>query len=446
MREAIVMHTLSAKELKQKFGIEFKRDVNLSLFAGLAPFIAYLEKGQFLERLAELFSSKIKARAIMQLCLGIIVGAQDMDEVERVAEDRLIKRYLGKSVCATQLSRTFKGFAKSEVASLHEFTQALAILEICNFVKKGDLLELNIDSTAVLKFGEQEGVEAGYVEKDRIKPCYQFLLFHLQNLNTFLYGTIRGGSAHSQNGFCGYLERFLPLFKGQWNLRIKADSGFYNEEAFAMMSQNRTTFFIKAPMSDSRRRQAGSSAIIWTPTKDDPKVSFGSYFNTPKDAGPWREVFKRIEADSWGNGHFVTYDYHCVATNDMLMKDEEVFPTYNSRAHIENNIKELKEDYQLGRIVTDTFDANDVITQAILITYILVQHFKRALLDKGDQNKRLSTLRWRLFNIPGRGLLKAHRLWQRIYNAFCPQQLYARIYARLIRLNTLLVSPPSLAP
>jgi Transposase DDE domain group 1 len=440
------MQTLSAKELKQRFGIEFKNDVNLSLFAGLAPFIAYLEKGRFLDRLTELFGSKTKARALMQLCLSIIVGAQDMEEAERVSEDRLIKAYLGKAVSATQLSRTFKGFMKSEVAALHEFAQALAILEICNFVKKDEFLDINIDATAVRKFGEQEGVEAGYVDKDTIKPCYQFLLFHLQNLNTFLYGTIRGGAAHSQNGFCGYLERFLPLFRSQWNLRIRADSGFFNEEAFALMSQHCAKFFVKAPQSTSRKSQAASPNIIWTPSEDESDVSYGSYFNATTDAAPWREVFKRIKKDSWANEHFVFYEYHCVATNDMLMKEPEVFNFYNGRANIENNIKELKEDYQLGKIVTDSFDANDVITQATVISYILVQHFKRVMLDKADQNKRLSTLRWRLFNIPGRALQKAHRLWQRIYNAFCPQQVYARIYARLIRLNTFLVCPPTLAP
>ena len=44
-----------------------------------------------------------------------------------------------------------------------------------------------------------------YVGKDQPESCYQYLLIYFNNRKTFLHGTIRGGSAHSQNDFCGYL-------------------------------------------------------------------------------------------------------------------------------------------------------------------------------------------------------------------------------------------------
>ena len=74
----------------------------------------------------------------------------------------------------------------------------------------------------------------------------------------------------------------------------------------------------------------------------------------------------------------------------MEMSREEIEKTladfgivYNKRAHIENAIKELKEDYQLGKIVTDSFDANDVITQTTMMAFIIkkVKYFKSWVLE-----------------------------------------------------------------
>ncbi len=66
-----------------------------------------------------------------------------------------------------------------------------------------------MDATSVEKYGSQEGVEKGYVGADQPESCYQYLLIYFNNRKTFLYGTIRAGSSHSQNDFCGYLTRIF---------------------------------------------------------------------------------------------------------------------------------------------------------------------------------------------------------------------------------------------
>ncbi len=99
-------------------------------------------------------------------------------------------------------------------------------------------------------------------------------------------------------------------------------------------------------------------------------------------------------------GEISSYRYDCLATNDFIIDEDKAFEVYNKRAHIENAIKELKEDYQLGKIVTDDFNANDVMTQVQMLAYALVQLLKNEALPPKMSRMRLSTLRTQVFNIP----------------------------------------------
>lgn len=436
------MHGFSAEEMRKAYKIEFDRRGKISQFGGVKPFVEFLKKGQFKERLQKQFGEQ-KTRAMLQFLVGIIAGAETMEEVERIGRDPLFKQYLEYPVGATQLTRIFKLFSAAEIAELHELILSFALINIVENVKKEEALIFDVDATAVEKYGEQEGVETGYVDKNAIRDCYQYLFFRLENLNTFLYGTIRGGSAHSQNGFGEYLDRFLPIFGGSWHIKIRADSGFFSEEVFDKGVDYNATFYIKAPMPESRIAQGGSSRLTWFASSTEKGIEYASYTTRTERGSTWREVFKRKLSETNAPTLFPVYDYQCIATNDLSSKEEEVYAFYNGRAKIENNIRELKYDYTLGKIVTSSFDVNDVITQTTMLAYILMAHFKHRFLDKRYRKCRLSTLRWRVFNIPARLLSSGHQLSMRIWNVFCDEMAYLRTLWRIENIRTFILHPPS---
>ena len=295
----------------------------------------------------------------------------------------------------------------------------------------------------MIKHGHQEGVEHGYVGNgDQTEKCYQYLFFRLHELNTFLYGTIRAGSAHSQNGISLYLRRFLPMFKRSGRqLRLRGDSGFFNEESFDICHENDTFFYIKAPMSPTRREQAASDKINWQEMQMGSGVYYASRITYTAKGTMWREVFKRQEIEDEA-ALFPTYRYDCVATNDLKAGDEAVFDFYNGRANIENNIREIKHDYHLGRVVTSSFTANDAITQTIMVAYVLVQHFKRIALEEKDQRMQLQTLRWRLFAMPCRTISSGRAVWFRLTGIFFDERAYLRVLHKIRMTLSVLVSPP----
>ena len=430
---------LSQEDIKKIHSVEFFRSLKASHYGGLSVFVAFLKKSNLKGRLEAIIGERATT-AFLQVMLGVFLGARSMEEISKLTKDPIANDYIGHSYDATSIPRILKNLNPAEIQALHEFSLSLGFLDIAGDTHKGIFQTLDIDATGVEKYGRQEGVEYGYLESENIAKCYQYLFIRNDKLGSLLTGTIRGGAAHSQNNFVGYLKGILPAFDGQWSLRIRADSGYFNEEAFEECSRNKVYFFIKAPMSEARRALAGTKGLEWTRPDPDSEEEFSSYETVTKEGWQWREVFKRQPKPETRDG----YTYQCIATNDLSKKDSDCFSFYNGRALIENQIRELKEDYALGSIVTKSFAVNDVITQATVILSQLVKHFTRHCLDKVFKNSTLKSLRRIIFHVPAEILRTGRKQWYRVYNPDLDVNTYGRIFARIEALATLLIMVPYL--
>lgn len=433
-----------ARKVLADFGMIYNEKNNMSQLGGLKVLIELLKKGHYRDRLSKLFGP-YKARSILQTTLALWAGARTMVEVGQVGKDPLVKKFIGDVVEEAQLGRDFRSFSKSEIEELHDFNVSQTVFDLVQKTPQSETLYFDIDATSIEKFGNQEGVEKGYVGQDRPESCYQYLLIYFNNRKTFLHGTIRGGSAHSQNDFCGYLQRFLPMLERRWSTVFRADSGYHNEKAFDLFSEHAATFFIKSPMSVSRQNFVQtSSALTWGSEKDG--VSYCSYAAVTAAGSEFREIYKRsnISKGQLSLGDISTYRYDCLSTNDFTIEESQAFEVYNKRAHIENAIKELKEDYQLGKIVTDNFDANDVITQVTMLSYMLVQLLKNEILPPKMSRMRLSTLRTQVLNIPACIVHWARRQITRIQNIFISEEIMAAIIKKAKSLSSWVLDPPTL--
>lgn len=162
-------------------------------------------------------------------------------------------------------------------------------------------------------------------------------------------------------------------------------------------------------------------------------IARATYLTNTKTGTVYREVYKRRlkKIDQLSFSSLPEYDYDCIATNDTISRESEVYTYYNGRANVENNIRELKNGYALGQIITSDFDANDVSTQITIFGYLLMSHFKRKVLPDKMQRNQLSTLRWSVFNIPGRMVSAARQAYVKIHNLFTDEKIYAEIFFRL---------------
>jgi len=164
-------HSYDFDQVEREFGVVFNPAPDkISQFGGLAPFIAFLKKGDFRKRLVAEFGDE-KARSVLQLLLGIVAGADCMKGVARAGQDILFRTYLKNAIGEAQLSRDFKSFTKQEIERFHDWITSLAIFELLQDIPQSEALIFDVDATSVIKHGSQEGFEAGYIEKIKSKTA-----------------------------------------------------------------------------------------------------------------------------------------------------------------------------------------------------------------------------------------------------------------------------------
>ena len=206
----MIIKPVSSEEIKQNYKLEFVNMTKISLFGGLPTFIRFLKQTDLRAHLKELAGANA-AKAMLQVMLGSLMGASSMEDIALLSKDKVVSEFIGSPLSATRITRVLRSLEKSQIQALHELSLSNALLDMASGTDKDYFQTLDIDATAANKYGRQEGVAFGYMDGDQIKKCYQYLIVRSEALNTIVYGTIRDGSTHSQNDFCGYLHMITAV-------------------------------------------------------------------------------------------------------------------------------------------------------------------------------------------------------------------------------------------
>ena len=104
---------------------------------------------------------------------------------------------------------------------------------------------------------------------------------------------------------------------------------------------------------------------------------------------------------------------------------------------MEPRICELREDFALRKIPTRDFETNALYLEVIRLAYNLVTAFQRSCLPIEWQNLTLSTLRYRLFWLPGELTRPQNRPTLRLANSPAIQTWADQILQRVHKLKPL---------
>jgi hypothetical protein len=263
-------------------------------------------------------------------------------------------------------------------------------------------LILDLDSTVVTVFGEQEGAEVGYNPRYRGKRSYDPLLC-LEANSSFLWDTeLRCGDAGTWAGSPGVLAScFASMPPDIREVRVRADSGFGYNPVFELLEQTQAQYAVVARMTTSLKRMLGGLRYerfnsLWEIAECEHQVS---------QKAPKRRCIvarKPIEETDPQLTLFTLarYAYRAWMTN-LPLSPAGIWHFYDGRAGMEPRIGELREHFALRKIPTRAFDANALYLEIIRLAYNLVTAFQRTCLPEDWQDLTLRTLRYRLLWLPG---------------------------------------------
>jgi hypothetical protein len=380
----------------------------ITVWAGLILLRLYFEWIKLREELNEALEGFAKhsnnqivsVDVMLSWFYGLALGAERFEHFTRYRRDRLLGELLGieRFGSPDTLRRLFLRFGYRQVTEVSERLMRYSLSRL-RPVLMGHTLDL--DSTILCRYGEQEGSLKGYNPKKPGRPSHHPLVAFLAEGRRLLWATLRSGNSGSANGCVEFLKQALTVLPdGQRLGLVRADSGFFEKRLLEYLESQNLPYIIVARLTRIVRKLV----IHQLPSTSWRAVARGIEVADLEVSLPnWKTVKRRfvclrqqIAERPQASGRRLIdcpgYSYRVMVTS-VPYAAEVVTRMYAGRADSENRIKELKDDLSLDTFCLKSFDATDAAFRMGGVLYNLLADFRETVLPRSWFEKRLRAVR-----------------------------------------------------
>lgn len=389
-------------------------DEEITAYGGLAILKQMMTKSGFIDKLEHLPLPVQKSnrgyspiQLFVQFMAGVWCGANRFSQLDITRMDRSIQRMFGWDKMPEH--KAFQRyFGKFDISSTYSVFSNLYRWFFDNL--KFDNFTLDIDSSVITRYGEQEGAKKGYNKHKPGRKSQHPIIAFVSEIEMVANFWLRSGDAHTANNFKAFLEETLSFFGRKKIGLLRLDSGFYDKNIFDYLEQQDVAidYIVAVPMYVSIQRKIAAQKT-WLHIKEGIEIAEFEYkaqdwvkgrrmivvrqkiAKHPKAVGKQLSLF---EDDYELNG----YRYTCYITT-LKLSAADIWRLYRGRANCENRIKELKYDYGLDKMNQDGFDGTEACLLLMTIAYNFMSLFKQIIINEKVRN-RLSTIRYKMLAIP----------------------------------------------
>lgn len=266
---------------------------------------------------------------------------------------------------------------------------------------------LDIDSSVMTRYGEQEGAKKGYNPSKRGRPSHHPLIAFIADVKLVANMWLRSGDTSSANNFLFFLEDTLGKLRNKTVSLIRLDSGFFQSDILDYLEAKTMDYIIAAKFTHPIQRLI-QSTTNWIVLDKGIEICEQLY-QSDSWGKPRRMVIvrQRIKDRPEATGKqlrlfaeeeiYKNYRYSAYVTT-MKLAPAEIWRIYRGRAEAENRIKELKYDFGFDSFNLKNFYATEAALTFAMIAYNLMALFRTFVMQEKTQ-KTLSTLRYRTFAI-----------------------------------------------
>ncbi len=220
-------------------------------------------------------------------------------------------------------------------------------------------------------------------------------------------------------------------------LRVRADAGFGYGPVLDVLESRPAQYAVVARLTTGLKRKLGGlryqqSNPIWQIAELEHRPE--GWSRARRFVIARRPITEAEPEPTLFN--LARYLYRAWVTN-LPLTPAGIWHCYDGRAGMEPRIYELREDFALRKIPTRDFAANALYLEVIRLAYNLVTAFQRSCLPSEWQDLTLSTLRYRLFWLPGELTRPQNRPTLRLANSPTIQVWADKILHRVHKLKAL---------
>lgn len=277
-----------------------------------------------------------------------------------------------------------------------------------------DKVTIDVDSTVLSRYGNQDGVEVGYNPRRHGRGSHHPLIAFAAEPRMVIQSWMRSGNSGAATNFDDFFVEMLKVCPADRIGMVRGDSGFYSEEVIKWLETHELDYIISAKFT-----APVSNKVLHTKEWHLAKNGI-EYCIIKHKATGWskerRLIIVRKDSEvlpkSGGKTLFPEYDdfskyrYSAFVTNTNL-SGELVWEIYKGRADAENQIKELKENYGINGFCSENMAATEAAFRWVMVAYNLMSLFKTAII-RSKVTPSLSTLKFQCIAI-GSYLSKSSR-------------------------------------
>src|SRR6266498_453140 len=347
-------------------------DKNVTAWGGMQEMKMLIEKSGISKKIEELGLPEKKSNnsidgisIIESFWVSIWIGCFRFSHTAVVRLDEVLRQIFGwkRVASGTTFGRFFKSFSESRS---HQFFIDLYswFFEQLQF----DNYTLDVDSSVITRYGEQEGSKKGYNPTKRGRNSHHPLFAFVNDIRMVANCWNRSGNTSSSNNCINFLEETFAILKNKTVGLFRGEGIWISEIIFKQGGWSKSRRIIVIKQSEEIRQRATGKKL---------KTLFSSI-------GMEDDKVYRTR-------------YHCFVTNQILPAIE-IWEQYKRRGDAENRIKELKEDFGVEGFCMDNFCATQTAMRFTMMAYNLMSLFRQLTHQKQAQPK-LSTLRFNCFAV-----------------------------------------------
>jgi len=415
---------------------------NLTIFGGYSNIFSFFTKSKVFEKLNRFIGVRKRKKIydkldyIKLLLTMLICGFKNMNQVSLFNSDTYILKILDlqKIPHVSNIARFLKRFTFKHCQQIVDVKREL-FKKFHNIAFNLKKLTIDIDTTVMNLWGHQEGSAKGYNDVKRGNRSYHPIVAFIYETKELLHGVLRPGDTHCSNGAVEFLKELKAMLPyGIGNIIFRIDSGFFDQKILAFLEKMKWFYIIAVKnYSTIVSRVMGIPDSAYRPFDDKSEVAvFHFRMNTWDKKRKFivqRTPKEHVDPQLHLFG-YTPYEYKIFVTN-LDVDPKELILFYHKRGDAENYIKELKYDLNIGKLITDSFWANQAIFQFTILCYNMLVWFKKIFIGKSELRTTIRTFRERYLLIPAKLVKRSRQFVLKLPRDFIYKEKFKKIELKL---------------
>ena len=432
-------HTNEVKSMIRQSAISVKLEeskIFATNFPGVVPLARLAESFGLFRDLEELLPAKQRRRgysnsqSVFDLMCIPFAGGECIEDLDRLRADAGLSRLLGRKVIASSTAHEFLR------RIMYDGLDGLAKVRsrmLSRMAKAGNVTTATLDCDASLFASSGKNARMSYKGVRGYMPMLAFW----DELGTVAHDDFRNGNESPGSRALEFLKDTLAqLPDSVKHINIRSDSAWHQSGIFDFCDDNGHGFCIGASRDEAVNKGIGSIKegdwqrinLSADPSDDEPYVrewAAETVHTLNASDRAYRMIIirkERLQDDL----EYGPYRYHVLITNMELPLEEQI-AWYRMRGRCEQQIGELKWDFELRVLPSGDYFVNAIYLRIMTLAYNLFVALKQIALPGEYKKCRLKKIMFHLLRIPAIIICHARRLVMKLPRGHPGAKLFAAI-------------------